>query len=190
MQAGGNRPEDGRPDASTRLRLLSLSTPAGLVEFGGGLACVHARPDARHDVAGSIARAVIGPRTDDIDGTLEIAGRRVELHRLPAPLLRPSAPATIDRSILDELWRRARSQIRVEVQAAHAARRLDRHRTEAAIEHARARAQRLEARAAACAQSIAPPEPEPEPEVACPDEVTLRLEALLELFNDLRPVPS
>ncbi len=192
MQAGGNRPEHRGPDAATRLRLLSLTTPGGPFEFGGGLACVHTRPDSRSAVAETIARAVIGPRPADIDGTLDIAGRFVALRSLPAPLLSPSAASTVDRSMLDELWRRARAQYRADLQAAHSARRLERHRTEAAIERAHDRAENFAARMAAIAPAPPPPEPEPEPEpeVIVTDEVTPRLETLVAWLGELLPVPS
>src|SRR2546423_6759329 len=142
MQAGDSGREHRGPDAATRLRLLSVQTAGGPFEFGGGLACVHTPPAARTAVAEEIARAVIGPRAAGVDGTLEIAGRYVALHSLPAPLLRPSAAATIDRSMLDDLWRDMCAQEHAEVAATHAARRLDRHRTDAAIERARERAAR------------------------------------------------
>ena len=108
MQSGGTQREHGRPDVATRLRLLSLEMPDGRLELGGGVSCVATDAATRRLAAESIARAVIGPRRREIDGTIEIAGRFVALQSLPAPLLRPSAAATIDGALFDELWRLGR----------------------------------------------------------------------------------
>ena len=117
MQAAGKQPEHERLGAGTRLRLLSLTTPAGPVEFGGGLACIGAGAEMRSAIAAAIAQAVIGPRHAEVDGTLEIAGRFVALQSLPAPLLRPSAAATVARSMLDEFGRRGLAQRRADLEA-------------------------------------------------------------------------
>ncbi len=189
MQAAGKPSERESVSTATRLRLLSLGTPAGPVEFGGGLACIRTLPDMRSAIAQVIAQAVIGPRPAEVDGTLEIAGRFVALQSLPAPLLRPGAASTVDRSLLGEYGRRGRAQRRAAVQAAHAARRLERHRTEAEIERAHERAESLAARVAMAARQ-APPAPEPADVVVTPDEVTPRLEAMLVSLRALHPVPS
>lgn len=188
MQAAGKQPEHERLGAGTRLRLLSLTTPAGPVEFGGGLACIGAGAEMRSAIAAAIAEAVIGPRHAEVDGTLEIAGRFVALRSLPSPLLRPSAASTVDRSMLDEFGRRGLAQRRADLEAEHAAHRLALHRTEAAIEQARRHAERLTARMATAVED-APIEADPEGDVA-PDEVTPRLVALLDSLHALRPVPS
>jgi hypothetical protein len=190
MQAAEKQPEREGVSAATRLRLLSLSTPAGPVEFGGGLACIRTPPDTRPAIADAIARAVIGPRPADVDGTLDIAGRLVALQSLPAPLLLPGAASTVDRSLLGELGRRGRAQRRADVQAAHAARRLERHRTEAEVDRAHERAESLAARMAIAAEQAPPPEPEAAAPGMTPDEVTPRLEAMLGSLRALHPVPS
>jgi len=193
MQSGGSERERSRPDAATRLRLVSLETDSGRLDLGGGLACVDARADDRHLVAQMIARAVIGPRQRDIDGTIEIAGRYVALQSLPAPLLRPSAAATIDAALFDELWRTTSAQQRADLEAAHAQRRLERHRTDAAIERARGRANALTARAASPAPPPAPVTerlPEHSPPVAPVDTVTPVVAKLLDAYDALAPVPS
>jgi hypothetical protein len=128
-----------RPGGDTRLRLVDLVTPRGYADLGGGLACVVTEPAERADVAEAIARAVIGPRSADVTGTIEIAGQYVELQSLPAPLLRPSASPSVDVELFVELWTKTCAQHRAELEAEHAARRLDRHRTDAAIERARRR---------------------------------------------------
>ncbi len=190
MQAAEQQPELNGLSAATRLRLLSLSTPAGPVEFGGGLACIRTSPDRRSAIAEAIALAVIGPRNPEVDGTLEIAGRFVALQSLPAPLLRPGAASTVDRSLLGEFGRRGRAQRRADVQGAHAARRFQRHRTEAEIERAHERAQRLAARMEMAARPAPLAEPEFPAAGMAPDEVTPRLEALLESLRALHPLPS
>jgi hypothetical protein len=189
MQAAGKQAEQEGLGAATRLRLVSLSTPAGPVEFGGGLACIRTPPDMRTAIAEAIAQAVIGPRPVEVDGILEIGGQLVALQGLPEPLLRLDAASTVDRSLLGELGRRGRAQRRAAVQAAHAARRLERHRTEAEIERAHERGQSFAARMALAAVQVPPPEPEPA-EDPTPDEVTPRLEALLKSLRGLDPVPS
>jgi hypothetical protein len=190
MQAAEKQPEREGVSAATRLRLLSLNTGAGPVGFGGGLACIRTPPDTRTAIAQAIARAVIGPRPPDVDGTLDIAGRFVALQSLPSPLLRPSAASTVDRSLLGDFGRRGRAQRRADVQAAHATRRLERHRTEAEIARAHERAERLAARMAIAAEQAPPPEPEPAAPGMTPDEVTPRLEAMLGSLRELHPVPS
>ncbi len=147
-------------------------------------------PTRGRAVAQAIARAVIGPRPDDVDGSLEIAGQFVALQSLPAPLLRPSAASTVDRSLLDELGRRGRAERRVVVQAAHAAQRLERHRTEAEIERVQGRAETLAARMATIALPAASPEPQSGADATPADAVTPRLEALLASLRALHPVPS
>ncbi len=180
MLSGGMQSENGPPTRATRLRLRSL----GPLEVDPGLSCLLVQADQRSPVAATIARSVIGPRPADMDGTVEIAGRFVSIQSLPAPLLRPSAAATVDRGYLDSVWHAACGQQRADLEAAHAARRLDRHRTEAAIERARRRAE--------AAVVVAPaPEPQPvlEPEPVV-DDVTPDLERRLATLADLQPVPS
>jgi hypothetical protein len=180
MLLGGNQTDHRPPTRATRLRLLAL----GPLDIGGGLSCVHVAPEQRAAVAEAIARSVIGPRPVALEGTVEIAGRLVALGSLPAPLLRPSASATIDRAYLDTVWREACARRRGDLEAAHAARRLDRHRTDAAIERARQRA------IAAAVPAAAPePEPRPEPEPML-DAVTPELERLVTALTDLQPVAS
>ncbi len=186
MESARGVGNDRRPGGDTRLRLVDLVTPRGQVELGGGLACVATEPAERADVASAIARAVIGPRTPDVRGTIEIAGQYVELHSLPAPLLRPSAPATVDAELFAELWAKTCAHQRAELEAAHAARRLERHRTDAAIERARRRLLRSDVPRAAVVAAV--PEPVAEPEPIAIDEVTPQLEALLAAFDALTPV--
>jgi hypothetical protein len=194
MQPGGTQREQGRPDVATRLRLITLETPDGRLDFGGSVACVATDPTTRPYAAEAIARAVIGPRRREVDGTIEIAGRFVALQSLPAPLLSPSAPATVDDALFDEMWRATSAQQRADLEAAHAQRRLERHRTDAAIERARGRANALTARA-----TSAPPEPQtvatptvdlPAPAPAPVDTVTPVVTAMLEALDGLGPVPS
>jgi hypothetical protein len=176
---------------------VALETESGRLDFGGGVACVDAGAAGCRLVAETIARAVIGPRHRDVDGTIEIAGRYVALQSLPAPLLRPSAPATIDHAMFDEMWRTTSAQQRADLEAAHAQRRLERHRTDAAIERARDRANALAARAAAAPPVAAPvftPVAPPAPVAPAPapvvDAVTPVVAAMLDALDDLSPVPS
>src|SRR4051794_37242334 len=161
MGPAGRESERARPDGSTRLRLVDLATSSGTFPLGGGLACILTPTSERARIAGEIAAAVIGPRTTDVNGTMEIAGRYVALQSLPSPLLAPSAPRTIDRRMLEEVWYTACANQRAELEAAHAARRLERHRSEAALERVRQRARVL-------ADRLTPPEPGPAP-IAVPE---------------------
>ena len=176
------------PDESTRLRLVMLRTGRGEAEFGEGLVCVPVPPDTCTEVAHTIANSVIGPRADDVDGTIEIAGRLVSLRTLPAPLLRPSAAPTVDRLMLDDLWREICAQRRGRVESAHADRRLLNYRSAAALDAARRRAAavvaELEApRAAGAPVSVVAAE-------LPPDDVTPRLVSLCDWIDALEPVES
>jgi len=126
-------------DLSTRLRLVEVQTPGGALPLGGGFACVLASPSARSAAARWIATTVVGPRPSGADGTIEIAGRFVSARSLPSPLLPPSAPSVLGQEALRAQWRLVWAQRRDELAAAHASRRLARHRSEAAYERARAR---------------------------------------------------
>jgi hypothetical protein len=169
-------------DRATRLRLLSLNTPIGQIDFGGALACVLTESEVRAAVASGISRAVIGPRVHDIDGALDIAGRVVALQSLPAPLLAPSEPVVIDRDATAVTWLDLCRGRRTEIESAHAARRLDRHRIDAAIDRARER--------------VHSPQPEVVETPPAPvedhhdDEVLGQLEEALLVLEALQPVPS
>jgi hypothetical protein len=189
-----------RPDASTRLRLVDVVTSVGTFPFGGGLSCVLAGADDRAQLALDLANAMIGPRGSDVDGTVEIAGRLVALPSLPAPLLAPSAARTINRALLEQIWRSACARHRADIESEHAARRLERHRSEAALEQAHLRARALAERSAPVI-SVAVPEPDPTPELRPPQsepepepdpmsDVAPRIESLLAELARLEPVES
>jgi hypothetical protein len=180
MQPGDLGSDSARPNDATRLRLVALELPAGSFRFGGGIGCVQTGATHRSDAAAAIARAVIGPRAADVAGSIDIAGRLVALESLPAPLLKPSAVATIDRMYLDAVWADACARQRADLDAVHAQHRLERHRVEAAIERAR---QRAEAPEPLPVVPVPPPEP-------VEDEIATRLDALADALDDLRPVPS
>src|SRR5262245_8456204 len=131
MQPGSLGSDSERPDASTRLRLVALEMAGGSFRFGGGIGCVQTGASQRAAAAEAIARAVIGPRSTGVSGSIDIAGRLVALESLPAPLLKPSAVATIDRMHLDAVWADACARQRADLDAVHAQRRLERHRAEA-----------------------------------------------------------
>jgi hypothetical protein len=173
------------PDASTRLRLVELVSAHGSFPFGGGLACVLTTADQCTEIATHLSRAVIGPRSSDVGGTMEIAGRYVALHSLPAPLLGPSAAVIIDDSLLEQIWQSACAGRRAELESEHAARRLDRHRSEAALERVRQRASAVAERAAE-PQAPPPPPPAPDPFAA----ITPRIEAALDALANLQLIPS
>jgi hypothetical protein len=188
--------EETRPNTATRLRLMDLSLAGNRAEFGGGLASVFVGTSDRTPVANAIASAVIGPRPAGISGTIEIAGRYVDLQTLPAPLLRPSATPWVDRLLLDDLWQEVCGQRRARIEAAHASRRLLRHRVGVSLERARERAREL-------AEPPAPaPAPAPEPVevpvvapapprlVPAPDIATPVLQELLAAYDDLAPIPA
>src|SRR5690242_9832392 len=139
MHPGDSDSAHRATDRATRLRLLSLNTPIGQIDFGGALACVLTDAEVRAAVASGISRAVIGPRVHDIDGALDIAGRVVSLQSLPAPLLAPSEPVVVDYPATTNAWHDLCRARRTEIESAHAARRLDRHRIDAAIDRARER---------------------------------------------------
>ncbi len=192
MHFGGTQREHGRPDVATRLRLFTLEMPDGMLDLGGEIACIATDAPTRPFAAESIARAVIGPRRREIDGTIEIAGRFVALKSLPAPLLRPSAPALVNRAMFEEWWRVISARQRADVEAAHAQRRLDRHRTDAAIERARSRANAPAARATSAPPvpvAVTMSEPQATPALVV-DTVTPVVVAILEAFDQLGPVPS
>jgi hypothetical protein len=183
-----------RPGAGTRLRLMDLSLAGNHAEFGGGLASVFVGTSDRTPVANAIASAVIGPRPAGITGTIEIAGRYVDLQTLPAPLLRPSATPLVDRLLLDDLWQEVCGQRRARIEAAHASRRVLRHRVGASLERARERAREL-AEPPAPAPAPAPVEapvvaPAPARLVPAPDIATPVLQELLAAYGDLAPIPA
>jgi len=134
------REDQMQADTSTRLRLVEISTPGGHLRIGGGFACVLAPPHERRTAARWIAATVAGPRPPGGDGTIEIAGRFVAARCLPSPLLAPSAPSVVDCVVLRAQWRTVWDRRCAELDAAHAARRFERHRAEAALDRARARA--------------------------------------------------
>jgi hypothetical protein len=163
MGRAGTKSEHTRLDGSTRLRVVDLVTSAGTFPLGGGLACVLTPTSERARIASEIASAVIGPRTSDASGTMEIAGRYVALHSLPSPLLGPRSAPTVDRALLEQVWRSACVNHRAEIEAAHAARRLERHRSRAELERVHQRARVLPDRVAAAAEAEAAME---DPELA------------------------
>jgi hypothetical protein len=185
-----------RPAPGARLRLVSLRRGGGEVSFGGGLACVPVVPEAQADATREIAAAVIGPRPDDLAGTIDVEGRAVDIAQLPAPLLHPSAPHAVDRTILDQLWRdlarRRCAELESECEALH----LQRDRIDAAIADAHERldalledAAEVELEPAPEAEPPSDSESEPEP-IPVADEITPRLTELLDAFYDLPLVPS
>jgi hypothetical protein len=204
MQGDPVKPVNGaRQSSVTRLRLMDLTlAPGRWGDFGGGLACAFVSGSDRTPMANAIANAVIGPRPPEVAGTIEIAGRYVDLQSLPAPLLRPSAAPLVDRPLLDDLWQEVCVQRRARIESAHASRRLLRHRVAASLERARTRAQELAASPTKAEPSIAVvPAPEPveavqtetgPTEIAmvpAPDEVTPALQAVLAAYCDLAEVP-
>jgi hypothetical protein len=182
MHPGDSDSAHRATDRDTRLRLLSLNTPIGEIHFGGALACVLTDTDVRAAVATGISRAVIGPRVHDIDGALDIAGRVVALQSLPAPLLAPSEPVVVDSAATAKMWQDLCRARRGEIESAHAARRLDRHRIDAAIERARERLHTPEAEVVEL--------PAPTVEEHAEDEALRQLEDALCALEALPPVPS
>jgi hypothetical protein len=173
-----------RTDAATRVRLMALDAGHGTVELGGRSACVYAPGREGRRSGETIAHAVIGPRAPDIDGYVDIAGQRIDLASLPTPLLRPSAPRTIDARMLGDIWQSICAPRRAQVAKAHAARRLERHRTIAAIERAHERV----APVAAIARSE---EPVPPAEIRVEQDETVRdVQLLVDAIDRLVPVPS
>ena len=175
-----------RPAHDTRLRLVTLRARGIEAEFGEGLSSVLVEPGACARVAQTIAGAVIGPRDVDVDGAIDIAGQLVSLRTLPAPLLRPSATPTVDRAMLDDLWREICAQRRARVEAAHSSRRLLGYRSAAALDTAQRRAAEVDAELQA---PLAEPEPEPTPEPVV-DHIAPRLVALCDAIEALDPVAS
>ncbi len=180
-------------DATTRIRLLALETERGRLDIGGLGACVCAPVGVGCSVADTIARAVIGPRAAGVDGVVEIAGQHVALHCLPAPLLRPSAPPTIDRAVLEDLWHDTCAPRRAKVAAEHAARRLERHRTIVAIERVHQRVGAGEGRNTGASNVPTTWQPTPAPGPQSDENAgddTRALERLLDELDSLVPVPS
>lgn len=175
--------DGARLSTATRLRLMDLSLSGTRADFGGGLARVFVSGSDRTPVANAISTAVIGPRPAGVSGTIEIAGRLVDLQTLPAPLLRPSAAPLVDRPLLDDLWHEVCAQRRGRIVAAHASRRLLRDQVAASLDRARARAREMEE------ASVARREAEPVRMVPIVDEATPELQATLGAYHDLDEVP-
>jgi hypothetical protein len=155
MGPADTKSEHTRLDGSTRLRVIDLATSSGTFPLGGGLACVLTPTSERTRIASEIAGAVIGPRTSDVNGTMEIAGRYVALHSLPTPLLGPRSAPTVDRALLEQVWRSSCMNHRAEIEVAHAARRLERHRSRAELERLHQPARVLPDRVAAMSEAEA-----------------------------------
>ena len=173
----GTKPGRSRLAPGARLRLVSLRIAGSQMSFGPGLACVSVDARIRPKVALGLARAVSGPRPAGTDGIVEIAGRLVTLSSLPAPLLRASAASVVDRALLDDLWHDLCTYRRAGLERAQAERRLLRRRDAAALARTHDRARELDARVAA-----APDPPS--------DEITPRIELLLDTIERLAPVAS
>jgi hypothetical protein len=180
MQTSGTHTGSRAIGAGTRLRLVELRTPAGDLPLGGGFACVRTPPAACHAVAAAISRSVIGPRDPDVGGTLDIAGAPVDLATLPAPLLPPHAPATVDTALLDSYWQAICARARVECEAQHAAARLERHRAAAAAERA----------SGGSGASGASGAPAARPPATAGDAVARHAKGLLARLDGLEPVPD
>jgi len=179
--ASGTDTGSGAPPARTgdtpmRLRLVALETPAGVLDFGAGASCVITPPGAGDGIADAIARSVIGPRSPGARGAVDIGGRSVQLQSLPAPLLRPSAQATVDASLLGAIHQELLGARAAELETECAHRRLGRHRLEVRIERASA-----QVRADHGGDAPAPTTP-------APDETATRIDALLEELSGLEPV--
>lgn len=175
--------------AAIRLRLLELHTATGSAFFGGGFCCVLTDPGPAAPVATWIADALIGPRPDGVDGEVYIGTRPVPIHQLPEALLRPSEPRVVDADLLRELWLDDCEARRADVEAAHAARRLERHRSEAALEASRERMREREAAAPATRDGGAAEAGGDEDEDA-EDRTGARLSLTLAALRDLPLVPS
>ena len=173
----GTNPGRSRLAPGARLRLVSLRIAGSQMSFGPGLACVSVDARIRPKVALGLARAVSGPRPAGTDGIVEIAGRLVTLSSLPAPLLRASAASVVDRALLDDLWHDLCTYRRAGLERAQAERRLLRRQDAAALARTHDRARELDARVAA-----APDPPS--------DEITPRIELLLDTIERLAPVAS
>ncbi|HVJ96067.1 MAG TPA: hypothetical protein VNC41_04480, partial [Acidimicrobiia bacterium] len=171
---------------------MDLTLAGTRADFGGGLASVFVSGAERTPMANAIASAVIGPRPTGVAGTIEIAGRYVDLQTLPAPLLRPSAAPLVDRPLLDDLWQEVCAQRRARIEAAHASRRLLRQRVAASLERARTRARELAVATAPVEPPVAfAPEVVPAESlmVPVPDAATPALEEVLARYRALAEVP-
>ena len=128
-------------ESSARLRLVDVRLRAGetSLHFGGGLAAVYTAASDRSSAAHQIVATVMGPRSADASGSVDINGRLVSVHSLPPLPLPPSAPAVLDRDDLSAHWQALCARRRGDLAATHASRRLERHRIAAALERAKAR---------------------------------------------------
>ena len=128
-------------DSSARLRLVDVRLRAGetSLHFGGGLAGVFTTTSDRSSAAHQIVATVMGPRPIDTAGSVDINGRVVSVHSLPPLPLPPSAPAVLDREDLSAHWHALCARRRGDLAATHASRRLERYRSAAALDRARAR---------------------------------------------------
>jgi hypothetical protein len=128
-------------DSTARLRLVDVRLRAGesSLHFGGGLAGVLTATSDRSAAAHQIVTTVMGPRSADAAGSVDVNGRVVSVHSLPPMPLPPSAPAVLDRDDLSAHWQALCARLRGELAASHASCRLERHRVAAALDRTRAR---------------------------------------------------
>lgn len=130
--------ETRQPDTTSRLRLVDIQVHGAHLHLGGELTAVLTTRDARTRVARSIAGTVAGPRGANADAVVELAGEMVPVGNLPATLLPPGGPSVLLDDDIRAQWQAAYRVRRDQLAALHAARRLERHRLEAAIERAAA----------------------------------------------------
>jgi hypothetical protein len=108
-------------------------------QFGGGLAGVLTEPADRAATAAWMASTVMGPAPVEAVGTDAAGERLVSVHGRPSLLVPPSAPAVLRRGDLRAHWQTVCARRRDDLAGAHASRRLERHRVEAALERTRMR---------------------------------------------------
>lgn len=173
-------PDTPPTDRPARLRLVDIRVgPGRQLQLGGTLAGVLAERHDRSDAANWIISTVAGPRPPESDGSIDVGGKFVSVHSLPAPMLAPGAPRVIDSELLRIQWRAACARRRDELAAAHASYRLERYRIEAALERARSRRVPLPREVEAAAAAFRAPEPLPVP-VAEPEPVAPKPELVQE----------
>ena len=115
-------PDSSQVNPAARLRLIDLRVAADRpnVHFGGRLSAILTEPGSRDGAARAIAVTVAGPRPDDADGSVEVAGELVSVRTLPSPLVPAGDPILIDTPGLGAHWQAWCARRRDALAVAHA----------------------------------------------------------------------
>ena len=123
------------PDTPGRLRVVDLRIGGERrqLHFGGGFACVVTDTSARSAAARWIAKTIVEPAREGLEGS----ATDEPVWRLQAPLLPLRVPAVLDRDLLQTLWRADCERRIEELTATRESVRSERKGIEAALERLR-----------------------------------------------------